>query len=280
MFLDNGAPSEFSPFLAEGADPWTKLQGEYAHDVEAPPARGWILEDCGEGAGAIWSACRVGGGAAPGSPVAPPSGQEVAGRCSDRFEVAQPEIAMSPGGGVPLLVNVPTWLWLANSGATFPEMSSTCTAVSNAFTVTSTITLAPYKVRWDLGDGTVEGDGPGVPWQRGLPEEDADCAYSYKHTSAGQPNGRFRVTATVVYPGDVGGHRWRRRGAQARLPAHLGARRGPGGRGPGPQHVPLLAWEVRGTGGRSMRVASRVKEARQQCQPGEASERVVWPRPT
>ena len=64
------------------------------------------------------------------------------------------------------------------------------------------MTATPTRVVWDMGDGeTVTCGGPGTPYDTSRPsaEQQTDCSYTYERTSAGQPNDRFRVTATVFW---------------------------------------------------------------------------------
>jgi hypothetical protein len=103
-------------------------------------------------------------------------------------------IVMSPPAGREA-VNFP--IFLSISGY------SPVTASASASGVTSTVSIVPSSVRWQMGDGhTVTCQGPGVPYDPTRPfsaELPAPCGYKYSASSANQPGQAFQVTATVHY---------------------------------------------------------------------------------
>lgn len=108
--------------------------------------------------------------------------------------IAGPAIRTSPSRDGRLFVEVPTWLWL--DGGWWHSYDAT----ANAGRVSSTVRAVPVAARWNLGDGsTVECRGPGVAWRAGMSEDASTCTHTYRTSSAGRPDGTFRVEATVSF---------------------------------------------------------------------------------
>ncbi|MFJ8965356.1 hypothetical protein ACIRG5_38820 [Lentzea sp. NPDC102401] len=122
---------------------------------------------------------------------APPSPEQVAQIARKRLQMPRPAISASPGGTQ--LVNLPTWLWLANGWA---PVSATASVPG----VSVTAVAKPVSVTWSMGDGgSVTCSTSGTPYTadhdpKGL---SPDCGYTYRKSSAGQPAEAFSVTATV-----------------------------------------------------------------------------------
>lgn len=115
----------------------------------------------------------------------------------DTLSLPFPTISMNPAGDQ--VVHVDTWLWIDD--AMWQTHSKSVTAGG----VTTTVTAAPRRVIWDLGNGdTVVCDGPGTPYDASIPsdEQTTDCSYTYTHTSAGQPGDAFQATATIEWTVD------------------------------------------------------------------------------
>ena len=65
-----------------------------------------------------------------------------------------------------------------------------------------TVTALPSSVTWDMGTGDrVVCRGPGRAYdpRRWEEEQATDCSYTYRRSSAGQPNQRFPVRATMTW---------------------------------------------------------------------------------
>lgn len=108
----------------------------------------------------------------------------------------EPAITTNPPSEFDSVVNLPVFLSI--DGANW-EPKSVTTDVPG---VSVQVTAVPQRVEWDMGTGdVVVCAGPGTPYDFSRPEGDqvADCTYTYRKTSAGQPNERFPVTATVVW---------------------------------------------------------------------------------
>lgn len=141
--------------------------------------------------------------AGPGSPPAPPSLTPIEAASDQALQslLPDPDIGTNP---VRLaFVNLPTWLWVDESQwqAEGASLSVDGTPVS-AF-------ATPRQVVWDMGDGgRVTCNGPGVPYDPGMPQQaqQTDCEYTYKVSSAGQPSpdadpndDAFDVRATILW---------------------------------------------------------------------------------
>ena len=108
--------------------------------------------------------------------------------------LVHPGINLNPPGQE--VVNLPTWLWVS------PSDWSPVAASAAAGSVNATVTANPIAVTWTFGDGnSITCPGPGVPYNPGLPssEQSTYCSYTWRTSSAGQPNAVFEVTATIEY---------------------------------------------------------------------------------
>lgn len=105
-----------------------------------------------------------------------------------------PLIGMSPDDDH--VVQLPSWMWIDRSQWGPQDRTAAAGPVS------ATVTARPIRVEWDMGNGSVVTcDGPGRvyrPQFAGQPEA-TDCKYTYRHSSAGQPDEAYDVTATVVW---------------------------------------------------------------------------------
>ncbi len=105
-----------------------------------------------------------------------------------------PEIHTNPPANREQLVELPTWLWVSRASW------GTRTATASIPTLSVTVTAVPVAVTWTMGDGgRVACDGQGTPFDPAHPTRQPSCAYAYRRSSAGQPAGRFTVTATTTW---------------------------------------------------------------------------------
>lgn len=126
-----------------------------------------------------------------GAPVDP---VVLARTARESVAIAVPVVATSPSADRELYTQVPTWLWLEG------ESWGTHTATATAGSVSATVTARPRRTVWSMGDGhTVTCDGPGVPWEEGMAEDDTYCSHTYRTSSAGQPAGTFTISVTVHF---------------------------------------------------------------------------------
>lgn len=111
-----------------------------------------------------------------------------------KLTLPTPSIEMAPPTDRDQLVNVNSWLWVES--AAWRSLSATAAAGP----VSATATAAPAEVVWNMGDGhTLTCRGPGVPYDSSDPNASTYCSYTWTSSSAGQPDGVYRVTATVYY---------------------------------------------------------------------------------
>lgn len=126
-----------------------------------------------------------------------PSPEELARQAYRQLALTVPAIETSPAVGVPQLVRVPTWLWVA------PGMWARRSATASVPGLSATATARPVAVRWTTGDGvSVTCRGPGSRFRPGVDgpaSESPDCGHTYLRPSAGQPGGVYRLVAVVEW---------------------------------------------------------------------------------
>lgn len=120
----------------------------------------------------------------------------LARRALDRARIPLPAPQMNPPAEEGAVVNVELWLWID------PAQWQSVSASAAAGGVQVTTTATPDRVEWDMGNGdTVTCFGPGTPYDshHDPSGQTTDCAYTYARSSAGQDDGRYAVTATVIW---------------------------------------------------------------------------------
>lgn len=131
----------------------------------------------------------------PADPESGPSPEALARQAYDQVPLVVPQPRTSPPADAEQLVGFPVWLWIDpaawqvfNAEAAIPGLSVTVTAM-------------PRQVSWDMGDGTqFTCVGPGTPWDpAGGDGQTTDCEHTYQFVSADEPDGRYRLTATVTW---------------------------------------------------------------------------------
>lgn len=105
-----------------------------------------------------------------------------------------PTWSASPDGvSVPMVVQLPTWLWVDTAywGGTF-----TARAVTPSGRMWAEAQAVPAVTTWSPGDGsTVVCAGAGSQWGAG--SEEPDCSHTYRHSTAG--SGGYLVAVTVEF---------------------------------------------------------------------------------
>ena len=126
------------------------------------------------------------------TPAVPPAAiRDIA---AARLEPPPPNPETSPPLAEEAFVQVPTWLWLDSAYWSPVEVSET------RGVTTVTVRATPTHARWEMGDeGGVTCWGPGVAWTSGAAEDATDCSYTYRHSSYGEPGGRFDASVTVTW---------------------------------------------------------------------------------
>ena len=179
------------------ADP--TFQPPASDTADQPPAGqtgGYYLVTCaGRGqstnGGIVWLP-----GGAVGAAPAIPSPAVLGQQAVSQLTLTSPQIVASPATGADQLVGLPTWLWLGQAG----WQATTATAAVPGESVTATAT--PNSVSWSFGDGATSiCRGPGTPYTAAQsPDKPSPtCGHTYTHSSAGQPDSAFTVTATVSW---------------------------------------------------------------------------------
>jgi len=144
-------------------------------------------------------ACPIGAAAPAGAPAAgpaPPDPAVLAVLARQTLGLPSPVIRSSPAQNALQLTNLPTWLWI--NPAEWVPQSKTATVPGESVTATAT----PVSVTWHPGDGsTVTCHGAGTPYASADNPASAspDCGHTYTSSSAGQPGGAFRATATITW---------------------------------------------------------------------------------
>lgn len=171
------------------------MLASYVRPAAAQPGQGpgaWYIYKCnGQGFADALYRPPVWIPDAPGGPTPLPSPAELAQRARNQLRLPGPTIATNPRGDQ--LVNLPTWLWLSSGWA--PQ-----SATASVPGVSVTAVATPTRTDWAMGDGrNVTCQGSGTPFPSGGDPKAAspDCGYTYRTSSAGQPNNAYPVSATV-----------------------------------------------------------------------------------
>ena len=110
-----------------------------------------------------------------------------------RLPLPLPSPRMSPEGEQ--TVNVASWLWVENWQ---PQTRS-----ATAGGVTTVVVATPVEQRWTFGSPSERKvcSDAGTPYDLARPaaEQSTTCSYTFRHSSAGQPNDTYKVTVTLVW---------------------------------------------------------------------------------
>jgi hypothetical protein len=125
--------------------------------------------------------------------TAAPDSRELAMMARSRLPLPLPEARMNPDGDQ--TVNLETWLWVDNW--------ETQTRSATAGGVTSVVIATPVEQRWTFGSPSEKRicSEAGTPYDMARPasEQSTTCSYTFRHSSAGQPDDAYRVTVTLVW---------------------------------------------------------------------------------
>ena len=127
-------------------------------------------------------------------PAPTPDPEQLRARAVDELHLPSPTIAMSPPGDQ--VVHVSSWLWI-DDAIWRPHTRSV-----SAGGVTATVTAAPTRTLWDMGNGeVVVCSGPGVPYDSATADtaDPPDCSHTYRNSSAGLPGDAYQVTVTIEW---------------------------------------------------------------------------------
>jgi hypothetical protein len=202
-----GAPGSGGGSSGQGTNPWTCIYTDLVLNNEGGIAPGgptpgaWYSVTCNDRLTGAQSTQTewIPDLSSPGSPAVDP--YSVALQAESSLALPSPSGHFNPAAAS--VVNLPTWLWI--DAGIWHSYSVTASVGS----VSATAVASPLSVTWSMGDGgRVTCPGPGTPYDLGRPssEQSTRCAYSYVHSSAGQPssdgnpnNGAFDVSATVSW---------------------------------------------------------------------------------
>lgn len=111
---------------------------------------------------------------------------DVAFEARDQLELPTPTVHTSPRNRT--YVALRTGLWLDRGD--YARETKTISTPDGATTVTAI--GDPQEVKWNMGESTVTCHSPGS-------RNGKACGYTYDRSSAGQPNGRYAISATVTW---------------------------------------------------------------------------------
>lgn len=121
-----------------------------------------------------------------------PTPAQLAQVARNQLRLPSPEIQANPAEEQ--LVNLPTWLWLDRGD--WGSVSATASVPG----VSVTAVARPKSVVWTMGDGkSVTCGGSGTPYGSSTSPKSPspDCGYTYRISSAGQPDSAYPVSATM-----------------------------------------------------------------------------------
>lgn len=185
-----GAPSrcEYSPLSPEDGAMADQLATGGLGPSKGEGPGTWYRHICYDANGlssatVVWRAQRV-------------NPRQLAQQALSETPLPRPGINMNPSSDKGAVTNVDLWLWID------PSQWQPVSVSASAGNVTVTTTADPDRVVYDMGNGDrVTCAGPGTPYDPNRPDtgQSTDCKYTYSRSSAGQPGGRYTVTATVFY---------------------------------------------------------------------------------
>ncbi len=109
---------------------------------------------------------------------------DVAYNARDQITVPAPHVHTAPRART--YVQIKTGLWV--NPADFSRQSITVTVPDQSVTATAT----PQSVTWNMGEASVTCGGAGTAGG-------TQCGYTYDRSSAGQPGGKYRISATITW---------------------------------------------------------------------------------
>lgn len=150
---------------------------------------GWVVRRCSDGTVDIaWVPVPT------GSPAA--AAAQLAQRATSRLPLPLPEPRFEPrrqsSAGATTLVAIPTWFYL--------DGWAPVTQRTSAGGVWAEVTATPVATTWSPGDGNpaVRCTGPGRAWSS-TQTSAAPCRYTYRRSSAAQPDNVYLAQVTVVW---------------------------------------------------------------------------------
>ncbi|MDN3352670.1 hypothetical protein [Actinomadura sp. DC4] len=128
--------------------------------------------------------CNAIGAGAAAAPVQRVPTIDVAYNAENQLALPAPHVHTSPDGKT--YVDLRTGLWVAPGD--FARETAAATVPGQVVTAVAT----PKDVTWNMGEGTVVCGTAGSATGNG-------CGYTYKRSSAGQPDGKYAISVTVTW---------------------------------------------------------------------------------
>lgn len=131
----------------------------------------------------------------PGSAGPTMTPAQLAERAIEQLPLSAPAIRMAPDPERRGLVGVPVWMWIERTQGSWGPLERTASIPGLSVTARA----HADRVTWDMGDGTtVVCTGPGTPYRSSDGANPSpDCGHVFTASSAGEPAGRFTVTAST-----------------------------------------------------------------------------------
>jgi len=136
-----------------------------------------------QGNGQIGQGCTAGAAAAQQAQAIP--AVQWAAQARSQLQPPPPAIRWTPEPRT--YVQLRTGLWIEPD--TFDTLRSPTAGVPGEAVVAI---ATPKRVEWNLVETTIQCPNAGSP-------DGTQCGYTYQRSSAGQPGGKYQITATVVY---------------------------------------------------------------------------------
>lgn len=179
---------------------WNSDRGCYLVPITQPPPGSNEWQGHNPSEGRVYACARPNQVGNP-SLVFVPNGQEppdpeaLARRALDQLKLTVPKVHLSPTPPAKTYVGLETWLWMPQS------QWSTLTKSVTAGSTTVTVTAEPRRVRWDMGAGSTVCYDAGRAWvvKQMSATATTSCQYTYKKVSDFQPDGKFQVSATIIF---------------------------------------------------------------------------------
>ncbi|MER5639426.1 hypothetical protein ABT095_21015 [Kitasatospora sp. NPDC002227] len=121
---------------------------------------------------------------------------EAAKSVADEMGVEQPVLHAAPADAA--VVGAPVWLWFDRTTGTGGDTGTETKTVSRwGYSITAVATIT--GVHWNLGkkSESVDCTGAGTPFGHGATH--SDCTYTYRQSSALEPNTSYYLTATITW---------------------------------------------------------------------------------
>lgn len=185
-----------------GLGTWFPGSQCYAAPYDAPPGSAawqgqsdgslWLCTTCPDGSANTCNAQTI--WLPPGTSPGPPDPGVLAQQATGTLRLATAQVHTAPQHPARSYVGVENWLWVPESQ--WATLTKTVTAGGTSVTVTA----EPERVMWEMGPETQTCYAAGREWRSGMGDAaTTTCGYTYRATSASEPDGVFAIAATIRY---------------------------------------------------------------------------------